>query len=67
MLLDADAVCATTFLSCFMPRAAAVVYRLRRQGYAISSRPCSRSYHDHATPQIEYVLEGLPYAPEGSR
>lgn len=64
LLLSAEAVCATTFLEEFIPRAAAVIHRLRKMGYIIVSRPCRRG-HAHASPQIEYVLEALPYDPMG--
>ena len=62
MLLDADAVCAVTFLQERIPRAAAQVHRLKSDGYVIDSRPCSRG-HEHHTRQIEYVLEALPIPP----
>jgi len=48
-------------LSFFQPgsglthRAAARVYDLRRDGYAISTRPCGK--HDHRSPAVEYYLE----------
>ena len=64
LLLSADAICSTTLLGEFIPRAAAVIFRLRRSGYVIRSRPCTQS-HDHASPQIEYVLEALPNDPKG--
>ena len=63
LLLSAD-VCSTTPLGEFIPRAAAVIFRLRRSGYVIRSRPCTQN-HDHASPQIEYVLEALPNDPRG--
>ena len=59
LLLSTDAVCSTTLLGEFIPRAAAVIHRLRRSGYVIGSRPCSQN-HDHASPQIEYHLEPMP-------
>ncbi len=59
MLASDEAVCATTLFRAFIPRAAAVVHRLRREGYVIWSRSCSQD-HAHAHPQIEYVLVALP-------
>jgi hypothetical protein len=59
LLLSADAVCSTTFLGEYIPRAAAVIHRLRKSGYVIVSRPCSRT-HGHASPQIEYRLVDQP-------
>ena len=64
LLLSADAVCSTPLLGEFIPRAAAVIFRLRRNGYVIRSRPCTQN-HDHASPQIEYVLEALPHDADG--
>ncbi len=58
-LLEHEAVCSTDFLADYIPRAAAVIHQLRRSGYGIVTRPCSRG-HAHATRQIEYVLEWLP-------
>ena len=64
MLLSTDGVCSTTFLEEYIPRAAAVIHRLRRDGYIILSRPCTRG-HEHASRQIEYVLQVLPYESKG--
>ena len=58
-LLNRGPVCSTTLLAEFIPRGAAVVYRLRRQGYPIWTRPCSRPGHEHNSPQVEYVLGTL--------
>ncbi len=66
LLRSADAVCSTTLLGEFIPRAAAVIYRLRRSGHVIRSRPCTQN-HGHASPQIEYVLEALPSDPRDRR
>lgn len=62
MLLEADAVCSTTFLDQRMPRAASSIYRLRKEGFVVVSRPCMRG-HDHENPQIEYSLIALPTDP----
>jgi hypothetical protein len=59
-LMAEEAVCATTFLARYVPRAAAHVHALRKLGFVIVSRPCSRG-HYHETRQIEYVLEALPF------
>lgn len=61
-LLSEEAVCSTTLLGRYVPRGAAIVHLLRSQGFVIVSRPCSRR-HEHANPQIEYVLEALPFDP----
>jgi hypothetical protein len=59
MLLEAPAVCSTTFLDRFIPRAAAVIHKLRKQGYVIVTQECTRG-HRHHNRQVEYVLEALP-------
>ena len=64
LLLSADAVCSTAFVEEYIRRAAAVIHRLRRDGYIILSRPCTRG-HDHASRQIEYVLQMLPHESKG--
>lgn len=61
--LSSDAVCSTTFLEEYIPRAAAVVHKLRQDGYVPFTRRCNRG-HRHQNPQIEYVLEALPYDPK---
>jgi len=55
-----DAVCSTTLLKDYIPRGATIIHRLRRAGWLIETRPCSRVGHDHATPQIEYRLTAVP-------
>ena len=65
LLLSADAVCSTTFLEEYIPRAAAVIHKLRKAGYTITTHSC-RQRHGHSSPQIEYVLEALPKDPRGS-
>jgi hypothetical protein len=59
MLLEAPAVCSTTFLERYIPRAAAVIHKLRKQGYVIVTQECTRG-HRHHNRQVEYVLEALP-------
>jgi hypothetical protein len=63
MLLAAPAVCSTSFLAEYIPRAAAVIHKLRKQGYVISTRSCTRG-HGHTHRQIEYRLEALPFNPK---
>lgn len=63
MLRDAEAVCATTFFDSYIVRAAAVVHKLRKAGYSIATRPCTRPWHAHSTRQVEYVLEAMPFDP----
>jgi hypothetical protein len=63
LLLSADACSSKRFLNERIPRAAAVIFRLRGDGYTIVSRPCTRG-HDHSSPQIKYVLEALPFDPK---
>lgn len=58
LLRAEEAVCSTTLIASGMPRAAAVIHRMRRDGVVITSRPCSRPWHSHGTPQIEYTLGG---------
>lgn len=55
-MLRQGPVCSTTLLEAYIPRAAAVIHKLRREGKAIATRPCTRPGHSHESPQIEYVL-----------
>lgn len=56
-MLRQGPVCSTTLLEAYIPRGAAVIHKLRREGKAIATRPCTRMSHSHESPQIEYVLE----------
>ena len=58
-LLRLGPLCSTSLLELYIPRGAAVVYRLRQAGYPIWTRPCSRPGHEHTSPQIEYVFGTL--------
>lgn len=62
LLLSADA-CSSERFHERTPRATAVIFRRRGDGYTIVSRPCTRG-PDHSSPQIEYVLEALPFDPK---
>lgn len=53
--LGAGPVCGTTMLRFHIPRYAARINELRRDGYTIVTRPCQQD-HGHTTPQVEYVL-----------
>lgn len=61
MLDEAEAVCSTTFLAEFIPRAGARIWDLRQEGYAIETRRCRQ--HKHRTRQIEYRLLARPGQP----
>ncbi len=52
-------ICATTLLQQRIPRGAARINELRRQGWLIETRPCTQD-HLHATKQVEYVLLNSP-------
>ena len=56
-MLQNGPVCATTILNKYIPRGADCIYRLRKAGHNITSRPCCRPGHLHNTHQIEYVLQ----------
>ena len=66
LLRRSDAVCSTTLLKEHLPRAAAHVHTLRRQGWMIQTRACSDESHVHETYQVEYALVALPFDPSGS-
>lgn len=61
LLEEYGAVCATTLFELRMPRAAAVVHRLRKRGYVIVSEPCTDRDHRHQHPQIQYRFEAQPW------
>ena len=52
--LEAGPVCGTTMLRFHIPRYAARINELRRDGHTIITRPCTQHHHD--TAQVEYVL-----------
>ena len=58
-MLEAGPACGTDFLQERIPRYGARVWDLRRAGYVIETRPCSRPDHRHRTRQIEHVLVGV--------
>lgn len=62
-LMQEEAVCSTTCLERYVARAAAHVHTLRKQGFVIVTRPCSRPNHRHESYQIEYALQALPWEP----
>ncbi len=65
-LLDAaEAVCSTTFLALFIPRAGARIWDLRQEGYVIETRRCRQ--HKHRTRQIEYRLLSRPGQPRQAK
>lgn len=47
-------VCGTQFLQMFIPRYAARIHELRKDGFVIGTRPCRM--HDHSSAQIVYEL-----------
>lgn len=51
-------VCATTLLEMHIPRGAARISDLRREGWMIETRGCTQ--HSHITRQVEYVLHNSP-------
>ena len=50
--------CATTILKQQIPRGAARISELRKEGWDILTRECTQ--HTHVTRQIEYVLLNSP-------
>jgi len=55
LLLTAP-VCGTRLLELHMPRYAAVIHVLRREGLNIITRTCANPNHFHQSKQVEYVL-----------
>jgi hypothetical protein len=49
-------VCGTTFLASYIPRYAARILELRKEGYQIITRPCQ--LHAHDSRQTVYELIG---------
>ena len=47
-----DGVCGTDFLRSYVPRYAARIHELRREGWVIDRRPCDR--HEHGSTQWIY-------------
>jgi hypothetical protein len=47
-------VCGTEFLAWHIPRYAARIHDLRRQGHQIETKPCR--LHDHESAQVVYEL-----------
>jgi len=52
-------VCGTTLLAEMIPRYAARISELRRDGHVIGTRRCSNQQHHHQSRQVEYVLDTL--------
>ncbi len=50
--------CSTTILGMHIPRGAARISDLRKEGWIVETRPCTQ--HSHDTRQIEYVLRNSP-------
>lgn len=59
LLKEREAVCGTELLGRYIPRYAAVIHKLRGQGFTIETRPCTRN-HTHDSPQVEYHLTAVP-------
>jgi hypothetical protein len=59
-LLLQGPVCGVTFYERYLPRATARIFELRRAGYVIDRRRCSRPDHRHRSPQYEFELIALP-------
>ena len=60
MLVTNDAVCATSFLEAMIPRYGARLLELKRLGWAVGRRRCSRPGHQHRHRQLEWYLEPEP-------
>jgi len=56
--INHDGVCSTVFLTLRMPRVAARVWDLRREGYLIDTVKCDQ--HFHTNRQDMYVLVAEP-------
>ncbi len=59
MLMDRDAVCGSDFYSARLPRATARIFELKRDGFVIERRRCTRA-HDHESPMFEWTLVAMP-------
>jgi len=57
-MLTRQPVCATLMLSMHIPRGAARISDLRKEGWLIETRECTQ--HTHRTRQVEYVLLNSP-------
>jgi len=63
-MLEAGPVCGSSLVRAYMPRGAAVVCSLRKEGWRIRTRKCVNPAHQHRIDnQVEYVLTGRPYTP----
>ena len=65
MLVADDEVCGSALYRAYLPRFGAVIFRLRREGFQISKRPCDRREHDHEGTAYLYSLDAVPYDPPG--